>query len=168
MQVVNSKQNKYVSNQGLTQNYSTPYIRDVGRKLSQVANPGPLARNVRRLRIAAGMKQPQLAEATGGVVLQGEISKIENGVTDDPGRAKAEALARVFKVTVDSLYADIDDGALDPSLAAFFNSDFGRDISEAEKLILAAAGLPPSPLEAWWHFLQGWRMVRAQKGPPQP
>jgi transcriptional regulator with XRE-family HTH domain len=61
----------------------------------------PIGMNVKRLRVAAGLTQQQVAVAAGLSV--SIVAQIEQGTNADPRASTLEALARVLKATVDEL-----------------------------------------------------------------
>lgn len=130
-------------NEGLPQAFpSVPSARDAKRNL---------AGNVRRLRVAAGLTQGQLAEKAD--MADATISRIERGRLD-PSSTLISKLATALKVKADDLLGtpretgkpryrasvsklvsvveDLDDGAVD-------------DVTKAVKLLLAVGrrGVPP-------------------------
>ncbi len=78
----------------------------------------PIGLNLKRLRIAAGLTQQQLANMAG--LSQSIVSQCEQGVNADPRGSTLQALATVLKTTVDELLrvpeekADTDQAAAPP------------------------------------------------------
>lgn len=62
-----------------------------------------LADRLRRLRLAAGMSQAQLAERS-GLSLRA-VTDLEQGLRTDPRASTVQALARALGVTMESLLA---------------------------------------------------------------
>ena len=56
---------------------------------------------LRELREAAGLTQVQLSDATGGVVAQETISKLELGRVRDPNYSTTAALAKALNLSIE-------------------------------------------------------------------
>ena len=76
-----------------------------GRREKTTAETAPIAETVKRLRLAAGCTQDQLAEMLG--VKKMAISRLERGQTV-PRLATAVSLANTFRVSIDDLLSGAD------------------------------------------------------------
>lgn len=92
-----------------------------------------LGEKIKTLRDGKGWTTYTLAdEATkrGAKVTQADVSRIENGVTEDPGISKIYAISRAFGVSLDELVEGTHVGPVElaQSLEDFLKTDYGKTI----------------------------------------
>lgn len=140
-------------------------LRAMGRKPKEPVRQTLVGQNLERLLVKHGLTQAEAARKTGGAVTQGEISRIIRGQTVEPAGSKVFALAVGIGEPMEAFYADPKNpGAPEPSLQAFRESDFGRDVTQDELVLLASTRWPIGehiPPRAWDHVLQAIRLMRA-------
>lgn len=126
-----------------------------------------LGDNLKRLRAERGLSGRDIEEATGGVVQQADVSRIESGTTGSPGSRKLVAIARALNVPVGVLLGgggSVDDSE---SLAEFLASPFGKGLSDDQKAWLRSIQWPENfkpSLRSWVLMLEGYRAGDTTKG----
>lgn len=123
-------------------------------------HPSLLGTNLRRLRRDRGLSQRALARLTNGQVVQGDISRIESGATQDPGFEKIKPLADALGVNLNELWGG--GPAVEDSLARFLASELGEDATEQEIAVLKRVVIPwgiPT-VKSWYHILAALRTVK--------
>lgn len=133
------------------------------------------SRNLKRLRLKRGLKQEALADlamtmpaarSSGVKISQSVVSRIEKGDIKDPSSHILRALAEAMHESSDQLWADPDQpDRADPSIDAFFKSDYAADITDDEKLAIASAHWPVRnlPPKGWSYILEAIRIARSVK-----
>lgn len=130
----------------MTQGFDSGTIDRMGRGRPRIHSrkPSLYGRNLLRLRTEARVTQGELADATDGVVAQGDVSRLENGETQEPSATQIKALADALGVPIAEFWIDPDapDRPQAETLREFYASALSEGITPSERKELERAVIP--------------------------